>query len=168
MTISLYQVSVPVFARFLENLLGILDKTATHADVKKIDINVLLESRLYPDMFPLYKQIQRTLAAAVGGAARLAELEVPLFPEDETSLAQLVAALQRGLTFLKAIKPNQIDGAEQRVVSWVRRGETVSLPGQPYLLNQIIPNFYFHLATTYGILRHNGIDIGKQDFLGRP
>lgn len=167
MSISLYQVSVPVFVQFLNNLSAILDKAATHAEQKRFDFGNLLASRLYPDMFALSKQIIRTADAAAGGAARLAGQEPPKFEVDESSVASLLDYVRQTVGFLESLKPEQIDGQEERVITLVRANETRTFQGQQYLLKNILPNFYFHLTTAYDILRHNGVEIGKRDFLGR-
>jgi len=167
MNISMYQASVPVFIRVLENLAAILEKTAAHAEARKIDPAVLLASRLYPDMFPLVKQVQIAADAAKGGAARLAQVEPPAYEDNEATLADLVARLRKTVAWLRTLEAGQIDGSEDRTVTWKTRTATKTMQGMPYLLNHVLPNLYFHIATTYAILRHNGVEIGKGDFLGR-
>jgi uncharacterized protein len=167
MSISMYQASVPVFIRMLDNLAAILEKAAAHAEARKIDPAVLVSSRLYPDMFPLSKQVQIAADAAKGGAARLAQLEPPAFEDNETTFAELVARTRRTVDYLRTLKPEQIDGSEDRTVTWKTRTATKSMQGMPYLLNHVLPNLYFHITTTYAILRHNGVEIGKGDFLGK-
>lgn len=167
MNISMYQACVPVFIRMLDNLAAILEKAAAHAEAKKIDPAVLVGSRLFPDMFPLVKQVQIATDAAKGGAARLAGLEPPAFEDNEATFADLVARLRKTIAFLETLKPEQIDGSEDRTVTWATRKATKSMQGMPYLLNHVLPNLYFHIATTHGILRHNGVEIGKGDYLGR-
>jgi hypothetical protein len=163
----MYQASVPVFIRMLENLAAILEKAAAHAEARKIDPAVLLASRLYPDMFSLTKQVQIAADAAKGGSARLAQQEPPAFEDNEASFADLVARVRRTVDYLRTIEPAQIDGGEDRTVTWKTRVATKSMQGMPYLLNHVLPNFYFHIATAYGILRHNGVELGKGDYLGR-
>jgi hypothetical protein len=167
MNISMYQASVPVFIRVLENLAAILEKTAAHAEARKIDPAVLLASRLYPDMFPLVKQVQIASDAAKGGAARLAQMEPPAYEDNEATLADLVARLRKTVAYLRTIGAEQIDGSEDRTVTWKTRTATKTMQGMPYLLNHVLPNLYFHVTTAYAILRHNGVEIGKGDFLGR-
>ena len=167
MNISMYQASVPVFIRMLDNLAAILEKAAAHAEARKIDPAVLVASRLYPDMFPLVKQVQIASDAAKGGAARLAQMEPPAYEDNEATLADLVARLGKTVAFLRTIKAEQVDGSEDRTVTWKTRTATKEMQGMPYLLNHVLPNLYFHVATAYAILRHNGVEIGKGDYLGR-
>ena len=167
MTISMYQASIPAFIRILNNLSAILDKAAAHAEAKKIDLSVFVNARLAPDMFPLSRQIQIATDDVKGCAARLAGVEVPGYPDTETTIAELKARIAKTVDFLKTFKPAQIDGSEERKISLKIGGHELTFLGQPYLLNFVIPNFYFHVTTAYDILRHNGVDIGKQDFLGR-
>jgi uncharacterized protein len=167
MTISMYQATVPVIQRSLANLAAILEKGAAHAEAKKIDPAVLMASRLYPDMFPLSKQVQIASDISKGGAARLAQVEPPAFEDNETTFAELAERLRKTIAFLETLKPQQIDGSEERTVTWQTRTATKSMQGQPYLLNHVLPNVFFHVATAYDILRHNGVEIGKQDFLGK-
>jgi len=167
MTISMYQASVPTFIRMLDNLAAILEKAAAHAEARKVDPAVLVASRLYPDMFPLSKQVQIAADAAKGGAARLAQLEPPAYEDNEATFADLVARLRKTVAYLRTIKPEQIDGSEDRTVTWTTRSGAKSMQAMPYLLNHVLPNLYFHITTTYAILRHNGVEIGKGDFLGR-
>ncbi len=167
MTISMYQASVPTFIRMLDNLAAILEKAAAHAEARKIDPAVLVGSRLFPDMFPLVKQVQIATDAAKGGAARLAGLEPPAFEDNEATFADLVARVRKTVAYLQTLEPGQIDGSEDRTVTWKTRSATKSMQGMPYLLNHVLPNLYFHITTTHGILRHNGVEIGKGDYLGR-
>lgn len=167
MTISMYKASVPTFIRMLDNLAAILEKAAAHAEAKKIDPAVLVGSRLFPDMFPLVKQVQIATDAAKGGAARLAGLEPPAFEDNEATFADLVARVRKTVAYLQTLEPGQIDGSEDRTVTWKTRTATKSMQGMPYLLNHVLPNLYFHITTTHCILRHNGVEIGKGDYLGR-
>lgn len=167
MSISMYQASVPVFNKMLSNLKAILDKGSTYTQTKKIDQAALLNARLYPDMFPLTRQVQIASDFAKGSSARLAGLEVPKFEDNETSFQQLQARIDRTLDFISSIKAAQIDGSEERVITIPIRGEQVSFKGIDYLLHQALPNFYFHLTTAYAILRHNGVEVGKRDFIGK-
>jgi hypothetical protein len=167
MKISMYQACVPPITRALNNLAAILEKGAAHAEAKKIDPSVLINSRLYPDMFPLVKQVQIASDISKGGTARLAQAEPPAFEDNEASFPELVARLRKTVAYLETLKPEQIDGSEDRTVTWQTRTATKSMQGLPYLLNHVLPNVNFHVATAYNILRHNGVEIGKQDFLGK-
>jgi uncharacterized protein len=166
MKISMYQASVPIFTRMLNNLAGVLDKGAAYADTRRIDQAVLAGSRLYPDMFPLSRQVQIATDNAKGPAARLAGVEVPKFEDNEKTFAELRARIEKTVGFLNTLKPEQIDGSEDRTITLQMRTKTLTFQGMPYLLNFALPNFYFHVTTAYDILRHNGVEVGKQDFLG--
>jgi hypothetical protein len=165
--ISMYEASVPVFTRMLNNLAAILEKAAAHAEAKKIDPAVLLQCRLYPNMFPLVRQVQIASDGAKGGAARLAQVEPPAHEDNEVTFAELVARLKKTVDFLATLKPEAFEGSEERTVTWKTRSAEKSMAGMPYLLAHVTPNLYFHITTAYDILRHNGLEIGKQDFLGR-
>jgi len=165
MTISMYAASVPVLRRMLVNLAGILKKAADHAEARKIDPGVLLNARLFPDMFPLLKQVQIVTDNAKG-LARLAGIEIPKYEDNETSFAELQARITKTIAFLDTLKQDQVDGSEARDIILQVRGKTLELKGQDFLLNRQLPNFYFHLVTAYNILRHNGIEVGKTDYLG--
>ena len=166
MSLSMYQASIPVFIRGLGNLSAILAKAATHAEAKQIEPSVFINARLAPDMYPLSRQVQIASDIAKGCAARLAGIEVPSYDDNETTFPELQARIAKTVAFLQSVSPSQIDGSEQRPISLKLRGNEVSFLGQPYLLGFVLPNFYFHLTTTYAILRHNGLEIGKQDFIG--
>lgn len=166
MSLSMYDASVPVFVRMLENLAAILKKAESHAEARKIDPAVLVGGRLAPDMFPLTRQVQIATDGAKGGAARLAGVEIPSYPDTETTFGELQERVAKTVAFLKSLPADQIEGSETRVITLKMRGVDASFPGQPYLLNFVLPNFYFHLAATYLILRHNGIELGKMDYLG--
>lgn len=168
MTISMYQASVPVFIRTLNNLVGILEKGAAHAETKKIDPSVLVNSRLAPDMLPLSKQVQIACDTAKRGAARLADVEAPNFEDNETTLSELIQRIHKTISYLETLKPEHIDGSEERTVTLPMRDNTLSFQGLPFLLYFVLPNVYFHVTTAYDILRHCGVEIGKQDFLGKP
>lgn len=167
MQISMYQASVPRFMNMLGNLAAILEKAAAHAEAKKIDPAVLVNARLFPDMFPLARQVQIATDGAKGCAARLAGLEPPRYEDNEASLPELIARLRKTIDYLASFKPEQIDGSEERVVTMKFRDGTKTFVGLPYLLDYVLPNFYFHVTTAYAILRHNGVELGKQDYLGR-
>jgi len=166
MKISMYQVSVPVFTRMLNNLAAVLDKGAAHAEARKIDPLVLINARLYPDMLPLVKQVQIASDGAKGAAARLAGQEAPKYEDAETTFADLKARIQKTISYLNTFKPEQIDGSEEKTITLQIRGNAVPFQGLAYLLNHATPNFYFHVTTAYDILRHNGVEIGKADYLG--
>jgi hypothetical protein len=168
MKLSMYQASVTAFTRQLNNLVAILNKGAAHADAKKIDPKVLINSRLFPDMFPLVRQIQIATEAARGGAARLAGVEVPAQEDNETTFPELVARIRKTVAYLETLKAEQFDGSEDRTITWQTRSSTKTMQGLPYLQNHILPNLYFHITTAYNILRHSGVELGKQDFLGKP
>jgi len=167
MTISMYRVAVPPIVRSLSNLRAVLDKAAAHAEVKKIDPSVLLTTRLYPDMFPLSRQVQIATDNAKGVAARLAGFDPPRYEDNESTFPELVARIDKTLAYLETFKPEQIDGSEERAIVLRLRGTTLNLNGLTYLLDFVLPNFFFHVTTAYAILRHCGVEIGKQDFLGR-
>jgi hypothetical protein len=166
MTVSLYQVSVPVFVQGLTGLNGVLDKAIAHVADKNLDPAALLQARLYPDMFPLIRQVQLASDFAKGPVGRLAGAELPVWEDTETSFEDLKARVAKTLSYIKGFTPEQIDGQEDRDITLVRRGETHVLKAQAYLLGQAVPNFYFHATTAYDILRHNGVEVGKRDFLG--
>jgi len=168
MPISMYRASVPVFLQILPCTSAILDKTATYAAAKKIEEKVFLEARLYPDMFPLTRQVQIAADFAKGCVARLAGVEPPKFPDTESSLEELKARIAKTIAFIKEFKPSQIDGSEERDISLQMGGQTRAFKGENYLISVVLPNFFFHTTTTYAILRHNGIELGKQDFLRPP
>lgn len=167
MSISMYQTSLPVFIRMLTNLSAILDKAAAYAEQKKIDPVVLVNARLAPDMYPLSKQIQIATDMAKGCAARLAGLEVPKYEDNESSLAELKARIGKTLAFIQSIGAEQVNFSENRDITLTLRGKDMHFKGLPYLLDFVLPNFYFHISMAYAILRHNGVDIGKMDFLGK-
>ena len=166
MTISMYQASVPVFVKGMTNLKAILEKAAAHAQAQKIDDAVFVTARLYPNMLPLAKQVQIASDTARGTAARLAGSEPPSMEDNEKTLAELIARVDRTLDSLKPYTAAQIDGSEARSITRQVRGQPRTFTGINYLLQYALPNFYFHMATAYGILRHNGVEIGKSDFLG--
>jgi uncharacterized protein len=168
MTLSMYQASVPPLVRSLSNLAEILAKGAAHAEARKIDPSVLIGSRLYPDMFPLAKQVQIATDVSRRGVARLAGLEAPKIEDNESTFPELIDRLKKTAAYLETFTPDQIDGSEQKTIALPMGDNTINLEGMPYLLNFILPNVYFHATTTYGILRHCGVELGKLDFLGKP
>jgi uncharacterized protein len=166
MPISMYQASIPACLQMLSSLSGVLDKAGTHAAARKIEPSVLLNARLYPDMFPLVRQIQLTADFAKGIGARLAGIEPPKYPDTETTIDELKARLAKTADFLKGLKPAQIDGSETREITIPIPGQPITFNGQSYLVNFGLPNLFFHATTAYDILRHCGIEIGKRDYLG--
>jgi len=166
MPISMYLASVPPMLRTLTNLKAILEKAAAHAEARKIDPAVLINARLYPDMFPLSRQIQIATDNAKGAASRLAGIEPAKYEDNESTFQDLIARIDKTIAFLETFKPEQIDGTEDKTVTLPMHDRTLNFKGMPYLLDYVLPNIYFHVTTAYGILRHNGVEIGKQDFLG--
>ncbi|WP_020650667.1 DUF1993 domain-containing protein [Solimonas variicoloris] len=167
MSLSMYQASVPVFIRMLGNLRRLLEKGAAYADIRKFDATALPDSRLFADMFPLSRQVQIATDNAKGCAARLAGIEPPKFEDSERTIPELIDRLDKTLAFLQTLQPSQIDGSEERPITLQLRSGTLNFNGQSYLLHFALPNFYFHVTTAYNLLRHNGVEIGKPDFLGR-
>lgn len=167
MSLSMYQAFAPVFVRALNNLKVVLDKGVAHATAHKIDPAVLLNTRLYPDMFPLVRQVQIASDNAKGGGARLAGLTPPKFEDNETSFAELDARIEKTVAFLQSLTPAQIDGSENKTIEISFGPKSFTLQGQTYLFGLVLPNLYFHVTTAYNILRHCGVPVGKEDFLGK-
>jgi hypothetical protein len=168
MTISMYQASAQRFVNTLKNLSAILDKAQAHADAKKIEPRVLTAARLYPDMFPMSRQVQSACDTAKGAVARLAGVEIPVHEDTEQTVEELKARIARTIIFIETIQPAQVDGSEDREVVLKFRSGEVKFKGMQYLLGQALPNFYFHVTTAYNILRHNGVEVGKKDYIGTP
>lgn len=167
MTLSIYSASVPVFERMLANMLAWLDKAKAHAEAKKFDTAVYLHARLAADMLPFPRQIQIACDNAKGCVARLAGVEVPKFEDNEATLDDLRARVQKTLDFVRSVPAEKFEGAEQREIELPMRGrEPMRFKGEDYLRHFALPNFYFHATTTYALLRHYGVDVGKTDFLG--
>jgi len=166
MSITMYQASIPVFVRMLGNLSAILDKAAAHAETKKIDPAIFVNARLAPDMFPLSRQVQIATDMVKGCAARLAGIEVPSYEDNETTFADLQERITKTVAFLQSVSASQIDGSEDRKITLKFGSKELNFLGQAYLLDFVLPNFHFHLTTTYAILRHNGVEIGKKDYVG--
>ena len=166
MTISMYQATVPAFVQTLDGLTKVLDKAEAFCTAKKVDPSVLINSRLAPDMFALARQIQVACDFAKGATARLAGVELPAYEDNEKTFAELKARIAKTKTFIQSIKLQQIDGSEERDIVLKIAGNPTTFKGQFYLVNFAIPNFYFHLTCAYAILRHNGVELGKGDFLG--
>jgi len=166
MSISMYQASIPVLTKILTNLAGILEKAETHAAHKKIDPAVFTQARIYPDMYPLARQIQIATDVAKGCAARLSGQTPPVYEDNETSFAELQGRIAKTIAFLEEFTPEQIDGSEEATVNLKVGRREISFKGLPYLLEFVLPNVYFHTTIAYAILRHGGVELGKADFLG--
>ena len=166
MSISMYQASAPRFANLLKNLSAILDKAKAHAEAKKLDEQVLTSSRLFPDMFPLGRQVQIACDSAKGALARLAGVEIPKHEDTEKTFDDLKARIAKTIAFIDGVKAAQVDGSEEKDIVLKLQGKDVLFKGMQYLLGFALPNFYFHVTTVYNILRNNGVEIGKRDFLG--
>ena len=167
MTISLYDASVPVFKQMLSALSDVLKKAEAHATEKNIDPNAFLQARLYPDMFPLVRQVQIAVDFAKGVSSRLAEVEVPKYEDTETTFAELQALLTKVLAYIGEIKPEQINGKEGiEIVTRPGTPKEKRFSGQAYLLSYGLPQFFFHVTTAYALLRHNGVEVGKRDYMG--
>ena len=162
---SMYDASIPPILRALNNLSHILNKGEAHANAKEIELAVLFNARLFPDMFPLSRQVQIATDMSKGAAARLARLEVPSYDDNETTFADLQARIAKTIGFIETVTPAQLEGAEKRDIEIMVRKAKMEFTGQDYLQKWVMPNVYFHVATTYNILRHNGVELGKPDFL---
>lgn len=167
MQISMYEASVPMFLQTLRALRALLETAAVHAEQKKYESAVLANSRLFPDMLPLINQVQIASDAAKGAAARLAGIDPPAFEDNEKTLPELIARVDKTIEFLTTITPERLANSEDRTITVKTRQTTHSFPGLIYLRHWAIPNFFFHVTTAYNLLRHNGVDIGKRDFLGK-
>jgi hypothetical protein len=168
MKISMYQASAPRFANALRNLSAILDKAQAHAEAKKLDPAVPGGLRLIADMFPLSRQVQIACDTAKGALARLAGMEIPKHEDTEQTIAELKARIAKTLDFIGSVPAAKIDGSDEREVVMKMRGQDVRFTGLQYLMGHALPNFYFHYTTAYNILRSNGVELGKRDFIGQP
>jgi uncharacterized protein len=166
MSITMHSASVPVFVRMLTNLGQWLDKAEAHAAAKKFETGVFLASRLAPDMLPFTSQIQIACDGAKLAVARLSGVDAPKFEDNETSFAELRERVRKTLDFVQSVPASKIEGTEDKDVTIPRRAGPVTLKGEIYLKHFVLPNFYFHMTTTYALLRHNGVELGKNDFLG--
>lgn len=168
MPLSMHAASVPVFRQMLVALRGVLDKGEAHAHARKFDPEVLLQARLAPDMFPLLRQVQIAADFAKGASARLAGVPVPSHPDTEKTFDELRARIDTTVDFISGLEASAFEGSEAREIV-LRPGTDKErrFPGADYLFGYVLPNFYFHLTTTYALLRHNGVEIGKRDYLGR-
>ncbi len=168
MKMSMYQASLPVFKRMLTNLAAILEKGAAYAEARNVDPAVLINARLFPDMFPLARQVQVASDTVKGYAARLAGKEIPKYEDNEKTFPELIARINKTIAYIDTFKPENIDGSEDKPITIALRSGDLQFDGITYLLHFALPNFYFHVTTAYDILRHCGVEIGKQDFLGKP
>ncbi|NBW25472.1 MAG: DUF1993 domain-containing protein [Betaproteobacteria bacterium] len=168
MTISMYLASVPRISNALNNLSHLLDVAQKHVEAKKIDPTTLTHYRLFPDMLPMSRQVQIASDTAKGVMARLAGVDIPAYADDEVTLADLQARLAKTVAFVNSFTPAQIDGTEDKAIV-TKRGDTEThYTGMQFLLGHALPNVYFHSSMVYAILRHNGVEIGKRDYLGKP
>lgn len=166
MKISMYEASVPTFLHTLRSLKAILEKGVAHAEARKYEPALLATTRLAPDMFPLTRQVQIASDAAKSAAARLAGVDPPKFEDNETTMAELIARVDKTIDYLQGFKAEQIDGSEERTIKIPTARQTFTFPGLVYLRHWALPNFFFHVTTAYALLRHSGVDIGKADYLG--
>jgi len=168
MSITMYSASVPIFVRMLSNVNVWLDKADAHAAAKKFDTSVYLSARLAPDMLPFTKQIQIACDTVKFCVARLAGVEGPKFEDNETTLTELRERINATIAYVKSVPAAQIDGSEDKDITIPRRAGSTVMKGEAYLKHFVLPNLFFHLTTTYALLRHNGVDLGKMDYLGEP
>lgn len=166
MAISMYAASVPVFTQVLNSLSAILDKAEAHATARKIEPSALLQARLYPDMLAFTRQIQIACDFAKGATARLAGVEVPKYDDTEVTFAELKARIAKVVAYMASLPQSQIDGSEERDITTSAGPNSKTFKGQQYLLHYALPQFFFHATTAYALLRHNGVEIGKRDFMG--
>lgn len=166
MSLSLYDVSIPTFLHSLQGLKTILEKAVAHAETRKFDPNVFASMRLFPDMLPLNRQVQIASDAAKGAAARLSGTEPPKFEDNETTMAELILRVTKTIDYLQSFKAEQFAGTEGRVITIKTPRHTFNFTATDFVRHWALPNFYFHVTTTYALLRHGGVEIGKADFLG--
>jgi hypothetical protein len=162
----MYDASVPTLLHTLESLKAIMQKAVKHAETKKFDPNVLVGVRLAPDMLPFSKQIQIASDAAKFGAARLTGTDAPKFEDNETTMDELIARVEKTIAYLRGVDAKSFEGAEERSVTITVPTRSFSFPGLTYLRHWVLPNFFFHVSMAYALLRHNGVDLGKPDYLG--
>jgi hypothetical protein len=165
-TNAMYDHSIPVYTKMLGNLSALLDKAAKHCEAKKIDPNALLGARLFPDMFPLTRQVQVAADQAKGGAARLAGIEIPKYEDTEKTFDELKARIAKTIAFVNGVKPEQVANSAARDIVMKLGPNEVTFKGEWYAKHFVLPNLYFHVTTAYNILRHNGVGLGKRDFIG--
>ena len=168
MSITMHSASVPIFVRMLANMNACLDKAESHATAKKFDTSVYLGARLAPDMLPFTKQIQIACDTVKFCVARLAGVDSPKFDDNETTLTELRERINATIAYVKSVPAAQIDGSEEKDITLPRRDGPIIMKGEAYLNHFVLPNFFFHLTTAYALLRHNGVEVGKMDYLGAP
>ena len=168
MTITMHSASAPIFTRMLGNLLNWLDKAEAYAAAKKFDPAVLLTARLAPDMLPFKTQVQIACDTAKFAVARIAGIEAPKFEDNETTVAELRERIRKTIDFVASVPADKLVGSEERDVVVPRRDGSVTYKAEAYLKTNVLPNFFFHITTAYALLRHNGVDVGKGDYLGAP
>ena len=166
MSLSLYDASIPTFLHSLRSLKTILEKAVAHAEARKFDPSVLVSMRLYPDMLPLNRQVQIASDAAKGAAARLSGSEPPKFEDNETTMADLIARVSKTIDYLEGFKPQQFEGDDNRVITIKTPRAAFNFKAADFVRHWALPNFFFHVTTTYALLRHGGVEIGKADYLG--
>jgi hypothetical protein len=166
MPLSMYQVCVPVITQALNGLAGVLDKAAAHCAEKKYEEAAFLQARLFPDMCPMWRQVKQATDFGRNAPGRLAGVALPTFPDADSSFAELKDRVAKSLTFVKGFTPEQIDGTEEKEIAWTQGTRQMSFKGQAYLLHFCLPHFFFHCTTAYAILRHNGVEVGKRDYMG--
>lgn len=166
MSISMYEITIPVLKLGLTNLAAILDKATAHAELKKFDVAALVQARLFPDMYPLIKQVQICCDTAKGAAARLAGIEIPKHPDTESTIPELKLRIGKTLDFVTSVKPEQLMNSESREIVMQFPSITMKFTGINYVTNFVTPNFYFHSSMAYALLRKNGVEVSKADFLG--
>ncbi|MGB4811924.1 MAG: DUF1993 domain-containing protein [Methylophilaceae bacterium] len=163
--LTMFELTISPLLRTLNNLAHILKKGEAYADAKKIEHSVLLNARLFPDMYPLTRQVQIATDMSKGAAARLAGLEIPKYEDNESTFSELQARIAKTIAFIETVKPEQLLGSEAREVTITVRKVEVKFTGLDYVLKWVMPNVYFHMTTAYNIFRHNGVELGKPDFL---
>ncbi len=167
MTISMYAASAPVFVQGLKGLSIVLDKAEAYATARKIDESVLLQARIFPDMFPFVRQCQIVTDNAKGAMARLAGQTPPSYEDNETSIEALKARIAKTIAFVESFKPDQIDGSEERDILLKFPNGEMTFKGQAYLLHHVLPNFFFHATTAYDLMRQVGVELSKGNYMGR-
>ena len=168
MSLSMHSASIPYFVRALNNLSAILEKGAAHAQEKDIDPSILVTDRLFPDMFPLSRQVQIACDVSKGAAARIPEIEAPSHEDNESSFEELIARINKTIEFLNSLPTDKINGTEEKEIKFQAGPYELDFTGATYLSMWALPNIYFHVTTTYNILRHNGVALGKIDYVGAP
>ena len=168
MSLSMHSASIPYFVRALKNLSAILEKGAAHAQENDIDPSILVTDRLFPDMFPLSRQVQIACDVSKGAAARISGIEAPSHEDNESSFEELIARINKTIEFLNSLPTDKINGTEEKEIKFQAGPYELNFTGATYLSMWALPNIYFHVTTTYNILRHNGVALGKIDYVGAP